>query len=604
MTSSDRPEPDSEPETEPSGAGDRGAYEAEPNWVVTQPTEEFLAALKGGVEEALKTAGPDFGKAVNDLAAAIDAVNRFELVQLMSMRYLVIAPGENPEFDRPDEIFQHHVELVQAFALREPLEKGAPAKDLLDGLKDIIDAAIRAVDASMFLEFLRVEKAKDDAERRRTMAISVLRLYGARVRGPTYYTHLVPALTELFVPLDQRIEEAIGVRAGALVDWWWAVSNAVQDRINAHRRLVHEISELPLDEKWAATIKELVQVVPYDLSDELRKALAADEKRRMVFAGQLGLRNQHLIYGFTLDYLVSLYPGDVEPDALLNVLRAWSLSFGETGQIKPQELITDNPVMSRPIIRLNERLYLWTIPAGFHHSAFTMLERLIQGNNDLLSAYHDRRGEYLEDAVASAFAEKFPSAKVLTNVYWTHPADGSEYQTDCIVLIDSTVLIAESKGGRFSSHAQRGKARPLRDDIQDLLVKPTEQSKRLADLLEQGDGKLELRPNDDDAIVVDIPKVEQVATLGVTLESIAAMLPGLSEVIEAGLTSGEYEALTYNLTLFNLQVIFEILEHPSDVITYLIRRSEIEADEFLHGEEADLLGPLSRQRLQPRPGRI
>jgi hypothetical protein len=116
------------------------------------------------------------------------------------------------------------------------------------------------------------------------------------------------------------------------------------------------------------------------------------------------------------------------------------------------------------------------------------------------------------------------------------------------------------------------------------------QAGRLAELLERGDGDFKLTSKDGEAILVDTTRVQHVVTLGATLEPLAAMLPGLRELVEAGLTDKELDALAYNITLFDLQSILDILGHPSEVIHYLSRRAELEKGEFLSGEEADLLG--------------
>ena len=68
------------------------------------------------------------------------------------------------------------------------------------------------------------------------------------------------------------------------------------------------------------------------------------------------------------------------------------------------------------------------------------------------------------------------------------------------------------------------------------------------------------------------------------------MLPALRELVESGLTDAAVDALGYNVTLFDFEVILEILDHPSEVIHYFLRRGELEKGEFLIGEEADLLG--------------
>lgn len=72
-------------------------------------------------------------------------------------------------------------------------------------------------------------------------------------------------------------------------------------------------------------------------------------------------------------------------------------------------------------------------------------------------------------------------------------------------------------------------------DIDDLVIRPGVQARRLAALLERGEGE-------------------------------------------------------YGVTLFDLRVVLEIVEHPSEVIHYLVRRGELDKGQFLSGEETDLLG--------------
>jgi hypothetical protein len=121
------------------------------------------------------------------------------------------------------------------------------------------------------------------------------------------------------------------------------------------------------------------------------------------------------------------------------------------------------------------------------------------------------------------------------------------------------------------------------------LVRPGVQAQRLAVLLDRGDRDVTFETDDGETIVVDTSMVHQVVTVGTTLEPLAAMLPALRDVVESGLTDEELEALSYNI-VFDLEVILEILEHPSEVIHYFLRRGELEKGEFLAGEEADLLG--------------
>lgn len=550
----------------------------------------MLEALRAGVTKAIETAGPDFGQALQDLNASVERVPRFDLICFNALYFLTGPIGENPEFNRPEGVFQNHVELIQAVALRTPVDDPEPGLPLQQGVPAVIDGAKAVTDAFVILETARVTSTGAE-DRRRALAISSLRLHAALVRGWAYADQLSQVLAELYAPLDETLHARFGVRARDLIAWWWAITSMIEDRIAAHRELVREVAEYPLDGDWAGRVREVYPRLPTELTPELIETLHRDPEQRHGFAIIAGDLNLYRVFGFTLDELVKRYPDRaVDPPRLKAVLLGWSLEFGDTSDTPVQHLLLENPVASRPIVRLTEELYLWVGSSAFTHSAFQLLERVFDSDQDLWDAYMDRRGSYLEAKVARSLASRFPNAKVIQNASWTNPADGKRYETDVLVLVDSTVLVAECKGGRLSAQSRRGKGRPLRRDIDELLVEPARQARRLARLLEGSTGDVTLDTTDEGEITIDASKVHKVVTLAAALEPLAGVLPRLREVAEAGLTNEELDGLSYNLSLSDLLVVLDILDHPSEVLHYLARRDELDKGEFLTGEETDLLG--------------
>jgi hypothetical protein len=146
-------------------AEDQPAGEDGPGWVASAPTPEFLAALREGIDKAIQTAGPDFGDALKTLDAAVKRVPPRDLINFISLYYLSVAAGTNPEFDRPDGIFQNRVELIQAVALRQPLEDAKPEISNHDGVNDIAAAATALTNAFIVLETARIAKGKSCVSR-------------------------------------------------------------------------------------------------------------------------------------------------------------------------------------------------------------------------------------------------------------------------------------------------------------------------------------------------------------------------------------------------------------------------------------------------------
>ena len=566
-----------------------GRAHSDPGWVASELDPEKLGEIRASFEKAAATAGEDFGKALNELDRVVARVNPLDLISALSVYHLTTTPGANPEYDR-DGIFQHHVELIYAAALRRSFENARPTTSLQEGLPPTLEAAQKVMDAFMTLAASKGPRVETEEAKHRAMVLYHLRIHGAAVRGATYYTHQAEVLSELFEPLDNKIEETLGFRCTALVSWWWAVCTEVEERINTHRELVHEVGKLPVDEEWVEKIKKIYPRLPIEPDEELLKTLAGDAEKRLIFAMMAGDLNLYTVFGFDLEQLKALYPGEIEDEALISVLDAWSLGLGDLADTPLNTLVTANPVLEKPVFCFDESHYLWLLAPAFIQSAFPMLEALLKSDCEILGAYFERRGEYLESAVAERLEAKFPDAEFFRNVHWTDPSDGKSYETDLLAIVGSHAIVVECKGGRAAQQALRGKGRALRNEIDELLVAPAVQAQRLARFLEANPKRHDFKDAQGKTLVVDANQVREVITLSTTLETLTTMLPRLNDVAGAGLTGGDLEALTYSLSLFDLMVMLEMLEHPSEVLHYLKRRGEIENGRFLMGQENDLLG--------------
>jgi hypothetical protein len=559
-------------------------------WVAAELDEEARAAIGQAFENAAATAGSDFGEALRNLDEAVSAVHPMDLICALPFYFLTTAPAANPEYNRPEGIFQHHVELIHAVALRRSFSEAQPSRSLQDGLSLTLDAAKATVGAFITLAGAREPVDESDAARHRSSVLYHLRVHGAVVRGATYYSDQAEVLAELFAPLDDEIERVLGFRCTALVSWWWAVCAAVEDRLNAHRELVREASQLPIDERWPGRFADIFPRLPFEIDSQLMAQLAEDEDQRVAFAVVAGDLNLFSVFGFELRELKDLYPGEVTDEALIKVLNTWSLELGDLADVSLDTLVAINPVLRAPIFRLDESHYLWTLFPTFIHSAFPMLEALMAGNRGIEKAYYGRRAKYLEATVADRLEVALPGARVFRNLVWRDPDDDKNYESDLLILVGSHALVVECKGGRVSSQALRGKGRALRSEIDELIVAPALQAQRFARFLESHPEVHRFRSAGGDPVVVDARTIRSVITLTVTLETLMTLLPRLSDVVGAGLTGEQLDAVTYCLCLFDLMVMLEMLEHPSEILHYLKRRGEIENGRLLIGQENDLLG--------------
>ena len=81
---------------------------------------ELTSDLAEMVRTALATAGPDYGQAIQTMSDAVAAGEPFVVMGAFATRYGTTELGKNPEYDRRDGMFWHHIELVKRLPSASP----------------------------------------------------------------------------------------------------------------------------------------------------------------------------------------------------------------------------------------------------------------------------------------------------------------------------------------------------------------------------------------------------------------------------------------------------------------------------------------------------
>lgn len=296
------------------------------------------------------------------------------------------------------------------------------------------------------------------------------------------------------------------------------------------------------------------------------------------------------ILTFTLNDAVAAYPGAVTPEALHAILDAWSHSFGDLEGDDPGHFFLGNPVWQRPLIHLDADLYFWPVTALFFSSCLQLMEQVTTLAPTMAERYERRRGAFLEEEVAHAFAAAFPDAQPYRGSQWTDPATGRQYENDLLVRLDSHFLIVEAKAGKVTGPARRGGEERLQHTIKDLVIKPSEQAQRFATYLRVRDhsGPYTFPTKRGADNVVDTTGVREVLTVSITLESLGPLASRWPALRDAGFLPAGVD-LAPTMSLADLQIVFEMLESQSEKLHYLARRAELEAHALYTGDELDLL---------------
>ena len=276
---------------------------------------------------------------------------------------------------------------------------------------------------------------------------------------------------------------------------------------------------------------------------------------------------------------------EINEDEVVAILEKFSLELGGLENYKIDFLPLANPVWLAPIVKINQRKYFCAIPQAFFSFVIPIFDDLIEKINK--PALSDRRSDYLENKIAEIIHRRFPESKTVTGVKWK--LDNVEYETDLITFIDSYAIIVEAKSGSISDPALRGAPKRLKRHIEEILIAPNLQSKRLE--LKINRLKQVSEPKDQllKTLPVDIDDIRTIIRVSVSLENFASIQANIEQLKKTGWLPDDFQPCP-TMSLADFDTLFDFLEHPIQIIHYLKRRQDIEESVGYMGDELDLMG--------------
>ncbi len=263
-----------------------------------------------------------------------------------------------------------------------------------------------------------------------------------------------------------------------------------------------------------------------------------------------------------------------------------SMSLGDASNKSVDHLFLDNPVWSRPFVKYGDE-YLLPLPTTFTSYCMDIFLGLAQASNDLKSAYEDMRAKWLEETAASLLSEALPSGKIWRSLKWKETETGKIYENDVVALIDRWLILAEAKSGQVTDSARRGSFDRLKREIDKLMVDPSDQSRRLANLL-MGTPGVHAFECKEGTCEIDSSKLDGIIRVNITNESIGNLNSRGGDLIEAGLVPKETD-LAPTMSLSSLDLVLQILGTQNGILHYLHRRKGFEANAMYVADELDLV---------------
>ena len=490
------------------------------------------------------------------------------------------------KLDSDFEIFPFHVEILQALTLQvDPTKLGdEPLRpNVHTQLRDKVKTLCHAYDDRK-LGSTNADLPDDEW----TVAFVQQLMRGAteRVRNWGYHSQVKRIARELYRPFDPQLMSSRGFTTSNIFDVFEKMFTEVGVRQTTHLQKLIDLFRLSGTDKRLLVEKyhELIGLENEE-AERFIKDLKVDEKSldvvRIMVMTHYDLRLPD-VYTFLASDLAETL--NLTEDRASAILDEYAFSWGALCEHESMDFHLSNPVWNKPVIKLSNGKYFCALPETFFSFVIRCMETTL---SPFAAGVSSRRAKYLESTVSEIVERRFPGSSIKKNFKWVK--GDTAYEADLIAFIDSFALIIECKSGKIAPSALRGAPDRLRRDIRKLLIEPNQQSIRLKSRLEFLGSHPNIADPIRDEIGYDLDKLRKVVRVSVCLEDFRFIQSNLKQLEDTDWLPTHFEPCP-TMNLANFMTVFDLLEHPVQILHYLMRREVIEANVRYLGDEHDLLG--------------
>jgi hypothetical protein len=533
----------------------------------------------------------NYTRGLSQLEVNLGSVDPVRLLSNLASYLLFHPQGTDIELTQDRPVLPFHLEFIQALVLmRDRSDFGWDLHVRPDLVQSVCDMVRDVAESWAHAGFARVTTIHSEQDRARLMAQTRIRHHTAAVRNWGFPDQMVRIVTQLLEPLDLAVEGETGLAATKLLQMQAAIVSLVEGRYNDQLQRMGRVFAAPsVQDAVSAYYREFPGLRDGEVALatllEQQDVTLDQAKTLLLLHGELSYPD---LYTLSLDDIVACYPGTVDRQALLLVAAGWSLTFGDLKGCEPAHFFLDNPVWTRPLIRLDADTFFCPLVGLLHSFGLGMIEEFLSSHPKLVERYETRRSRYLESEVEALFRRHFPSATVFAGSKWWNPVSGRNGENDLLVVLDEYGIVVEAKAGKITGRALRGHPQRLEKTVDALVVKPTRQGRRFAELLE-GTPECHQFETERGAInTIDSSRVRQYLVLSVTLELFSLLALRWPILRDAGLIPSDVEPAV-TLSLVDLEVLLQALDTEARRLHYLSRRTDLEEQAHFVGDELDLL---------------
>ncbi|EMO51735.1 hypothetical protein [Leptospira noguchii] len=497
--------------------------------------------------------------------------------------------GENKVESRGyfEDVGQPHVELFQALILKVNKIEWGLEPVTPDVVQQIFEKLSSLISSYPFIRINQNSSNLPTPEREIIEFQETIRNHTTSIRNWGYYSQVKRIILELYSPFENSVRNKFGFSIEDVISIFDRMVSECEKRMNERYTF---LKDLQIISKKEDLIRKYCETKGGDSIEEinllLRNPIVAKSSKKDLFIHILAYEDQNIIdlYYFSEDDLA--IDCSINVNIVKNIFEYFSFSPGEIENYENEHLFLNNPIWEKPIIKINGK-YFCSMPQILFSNSIPVLDSLVEVvDKDGLNL---RRAKYLEKKVVEIVKNRFPESLTVSNLKWRDK--DQEFETDLITFIDSYAIIIEAKSHRVSASALRGGRERIKRHIKDLIVTPSQQSKRLSDRIKELISNSNIRDELRSKLPIELNKIHKIIRISVSLEDFATMQSNISRFKLTGWIPDTFVPCP-TLNLADFETVFDILEHPVQILHYFERRSELELDESVEivGDELDYLG--------------
>lgn len=525
----------------------------------------------------------EFDTTLAELRSQLAALDPIEVLARVAFSMFLRIAGLAADPSRKGvEVF--HVELLQALVLTAP--RCPPRVD--DDYSSVTQSSIELIERNgqAYRRRWLGKLGTDAAHNQREELIGLLQTWTMAIRGPRHAYQTAAFLEAMAVALGQTFHQRFACRPRDVITMLDGVIKAIEIRTQEHlewlRSWIRKSSGIAMID---AFVRDLT---PEEAASIRREALPYRYDRKALRGYFLNLAEDRFapLFIFTAEELLQGLPV-AERASLSELLDSLSLGFRDIDAVTLEHLHLSNPVRLKPLVRLGDGRYFCCNPHSLGTNLAEVFEEICGRHSATKKRLEKARADWLEVRLRALLKQYLPHAEVHRSVKWTDPTDGRGYESDAIALIDKTLLIFEAKSGKIGPAARRGALHSLKGALKELVIDPSDQSRRFQRLVETATGLLHLKSADGE-LVIDQANLRNVIRVNVLLDVIGPLSAHWPQLKAAGLVPVDAD-IAPTMSVFELETVFEVLTLEVERCHYLSRRVIFERDVTYVADELDLL---------------